>query len=392
MRKDAGVVLASVWLFLFAMILGPGVGFAENGKSAGYPVPVALTMDLYHPPCDPDDHWDLLTLLALVDAGRIEWTGLVVDYPLPMDDQGRRPADAGEPAAVTLAQARHLTGRDLQWTVGAARPYEEVRASLEQGEHVPDGAALLLDVLRRSPEPVVLVITGSCRDVAIAGSIDRSLFSQKCRALYLNAGVAIAQGRDAGTEWNVDLDLPAWRAVWDLPCPIYWLPCFERPGAFEVARHGSWWNFRQGDILTELAPAYRNLLMFALLRQDASRWLTALSTSPAEADLRTQGESFRNMWCTAGFFHMAGWTVRRDGSWTDRAGEGEALFDFVPITTRKNEQGVLEWEPASTSNTNRYILEVRDTATYPASMTTAQRVLLKEHLRDRRAPADDSKE
>jgi len=361
---------------------------AADDASGTYPVPAALTMDLYHPPCDPDDHWDLLTLYALAEAGRMDPIGLVVDYPLPVDDRGQRPNGAGEPAAVTLAQMRALTGRHIPWVLGAAQPYERVIASLKQGGQVPAGAAFLLDLLRRSPAPVILVITGSCRDVAVAGAVDRELFVRKCRALYLNAGVAFHEGDDAGTEWNVDLDLPAWRAVWDLPCPIFWLPCFERPGEFQVRQYGSWWRFRQGDILPELVPAFQNLLLFALLRQDASRWLTALAAVPDADALRVQQETFRNMWCTAGFFHLAGWAVRKDGTRTERPHSSDVLFDFVPVSVRRNEQGGLFWEPAPQGHTGRFILAVQDTAAYAAGMTTALRTLLKEHLPDRRAAAD----
>lgn len=375
-------------MVLLTAVLGVSAGAAAEKAPVSGPVPVALTMDLYHPPCDPDDHWDLLTLCALAEAGRIDWLGLVVDYPLPAGEKGERPNGAGEPGAVTLAQIRALTGRDIPWTVGAAQPYSRVMEMLGQGGQAPAGALFLLDLLRRSPEPVTLVVTGSCRDAAIAGGMDRELFARKCRALYLNAGVAFHDGDEAGTEWNVDLDLPAWRAVWDLPCPIYWLPCFERPGEFEVRQHGSWWHFRQGEILPDLAPAFRNLLMFALQRQDACRWLTGVSVAPEAETLRIQEETFRNMWCTAGLFHLAGWTVCKDGSWTDRPDGAEALFDFVPVTVRRNESGGPVWETAPAKNTGRYLLTVRDTSDYSAGMTVALRTLLRQHLPDRRAPAD----
>jgi len=39
-----------------------------------------------------------------------------------------------------------------------------------------------------SPGPVVIIVLGSCRDVAIAAQLEPELFATKCRAVYLNAG------------------------------------------------------------------------------------------------------------------------------------------------------------------------------------------------------------
>lgn len=372
----------------FMIFCAMSVGVPAQVSAAPGPVPVVLTMDLYHPPCDPDDHWDLLTLYALAEAGKINPLGIVLDYPLPEDETGQRPNGAGDPGVITLAQMRRITGREIPWAVGSGRPYAAVAADIERGSPAPEGAALLLDILRRSEEPVTIVITGSCRDVAIAARIDPDLFARRCRTLYLNAGVAFHEGEEAGTEWNVDLDPPAWQAIWELPCPIRWLPCFGRPGEFRVSQYGSWWNFRQGDILPMLPAEFRNILLFALQKGNGSRWLTAVIEPPDPKALRIQSESLRNMWCTAGFFDMAGWTVLRDGKLADPQASGDRLYRFAPIEVAVTESGGRKWKPAAGQKSNRYILEILDTDRYCAGMTSALRELLEKSLRVRRVESD----
>jgi inosine-uridine nucleoside N-ribohydrolase len=87
--------------------------------------------------------------------------------------------------------------------------------------------------MRSSPEPVVINVLGSCRDVATAAQLDPELFAEKCRAVYLNAGSGTLDPTEAARkEWNVRLDPAGYAAIFDLPCPVYWLPCFHTVKAY----------------------------------------------------------------------------------------------------------------------------------------------------------------
>ena len=83
---------------------------------------------------------------------------------------------------------------------------------------------MLIRLLEEAQEPVVLHIVGSSRDVAIAGFARPELFREKCRAIYLNAGSGCSEEE---LEYNVELDPFSYQSVFQLPCPIYWMPCFH---------------------------------------------------------------------------------------------------------------------------------------------------------------------
>ncbi len=114
-----------------------------------------------------------------------------------------------------------------------------------------------------------------------------------------------------------------------LPCPVYWLPCFEvAPGEgvpFAAGEFGTYYRFEQKEILPRLSPRLQNYFAYMFKQGDSDRahqteadairpnWLRYLEGPPEASLIERQGESTRNMWCTAGFFHMAGLAVSREG-------------------------------------------------------------------------------
>jgi hypothetical protein len=223
-------------------------------------------------------------------------------------------------------------------------------------------------------------VTGSCRDIALAGAAEPDLFREKCRGIYLNAGTGTFDPeKGANTEWNVTLDVQAYTKVFALPCPVFWLPCFDEMGEWPrpVQPYGSFWRFKQEAVLADLSPGAQNFFMYTLTRNADQKWLAYLQGDVDQAALSHHGSELRNMWCTAGFLHMAGLTVSDDGAIAERTGgtsEG-AVFGFEPIAMELNEQGVARWE-RTTTPTNRYIIEVRNTERYADCMTAALRALL----------------
>lgn len=123
-------------------------------------------------------------------------------------------------------------------------------------------------MLRNSPEPIVINILGSCRDVAIAGSLEPELFAEKCKAIYLNAGSGSPDPKKAAKlEWNVQLDPRAYSTIFSIPCPVYWMPCFEEIGWKPTAtskfpEYGTYYRFRQGTILPHLSKEMQNFFAF----------------------------------------------------------------------------------------------------------------------------------
>ncbi len=349
------------------------------------PVPVIHVTDLFRPHNDPDDHWDLATVYALAYEGRLELVAVLIDYP--------RPEWRNDPDVLAVAQLNFLTGQAVPVLVGSPRWYDSLVAAGEAARADLRGIRAMLELLRRSREPVVIHILGSCRDVALAGRLEPELFAQKCRAIYLNAGSGMreaAQGKSL--EWNVGLDPAAYAAVFELPCPVYWMPCFDGlpPGPNRPARvgpFGTFYRFRQGDVLPHLSPALQNYFAYmflhgrSLARPPGSAglrpdWLQTLGAKPDPALMERLGAMERAMWCTAGFFHAAGLTVTPEGKAVPLGQASQGVFRFDPIEVSCSREGITTWKPAERSS-NRFIFHVCDINRYEAAMTAAMRAVLR---------------
>ncbi|NOX56468.1 MAG: hypothetical protein GXP27_18895 [Planctomycetes bacterium] len=339
--------------------------------------------DLFRPHDDPDDHWDLACVYALAYEGRIDLKAVLCDFPR----SGRR----NDPDVAAVAQMNYLTGQAVPLIVGTSKP---MRSRADVQKDVPEadrnGVRLVLRVLRESSRPVVINITGSCRTIAVAGKRAPSLFAEKCAAIYLNAGTGSRDPVKARRrEYNVSLDSKSYAAIFDLPCPVYWMPCFEEfgqqqpNGGWPVRPFGTYYRFRHSDVLPHLSDRVVNFFTFmsrggrpGKSSAHSTGWLRHL-VGPRDREEETRiSSTFRNMWCTGGFLHATGRTVCRDGRIVslDQAGD-EAVFTFDPVRVSCRDDGVTHWNP-TTEPTNRFIFHVRDTIAYPRAMTTALRTLL----------------
>lgn len=312
-------------------------------------------------------------MYALAWAGDVNLQGVLIDHPPT--------GHAGTPDAMGIAQLNRITGLAVPFAVGSSIP---VRTRGEkpdgQPEHERHGVENLLRILRETPAPVVITIVGSCRDVALAGAAAPELFREKCRAVYLNAGSGTRRPELLGElEYNVKLNPAAFGGVFDLPCPIYWMPCFElTPPRWEVEEFGTFYRFTQGDILPHLSPRLQAYFLYMLGRSPSTDWLKVLREPVDAAELAKFGALPRNMWCTGGFFHATGRTVTVDGDIVPLEAAGDrAVFGFEPIRATCGDDGVVRWEPAAKVEAPaRYIFQVRDRASYTAAMIRAMRTLL----------------
>jgi hypothetical protein len=197
--------------------------------------------------------------------------------------------------------------------------------------------------------------------------------------IYLNAGTGSPDAvKAAQLEYNVSLAPLSYAALFDLPCPVYWMPCFEEMNSRRVVmEYGTHYLFRQGEILPHLSERMQNFFASVLGKKEDHRWLTYL-TGPRETQLlEGYGTQDRHMWCTGGFLHAAGRTVSADGEIVERDSIGDlAVFSFDPIQLSCSDEGVTRWTHDETA-TNRYIFHVRDLARYQEAMTKAMRSLLR---------------
>jgi len=263
-------------------------------------------------------------------------------------------------------------------TPSAVKSRDDAQSSAGASEL--QGARMILDVLRASERPVIITVTGCSRDVAVAGRQAPDLFARKCAAIYLKAGAALtASDSSARPEYNVGLDPIAYAAIFDLPCPVYWMPCFEGTEADDgplVREYASHYRFRQGEILPHLSPWTQNYFAYALDRRSDHNWLGYLEGAPNTTLLAEFSDKDRHMWCTAGLLHAAGYTVTREGKTLPRAEVMDsAVFDFEPIEVTCADSGVARWSSSSRSS-NRFLFHVRDRGAYQAAMTKAMKALL----------------
>jgi inosine-uridine nucleoside N-ribohydrolase len=176
--------------------------------------------DLFRPHNDPDDHWDLACVYSLAYQGYVDLLAILVDYP-----PARLHTD---PDVLAVAQLNYLCGKAVPVMVGSPESIEPHQATKPGNKPQLRGVRAMLDTMRRAPSPVAISVLGSCRDVALAGQLEPDLFANKCAAIYLNAGNGTPdKSKIKRLESNVEVDPKAYAAMFQLPCPIYWLPCFE---------------------------------------------------------------------------------------------------------------------------------------------------------------------
>ena len=340
--------------------------------------------DLFRPHNDPDDHWDLACVYGLAWRNRVDLLGILIDDPPPRQHN--------DPDVLAVAQMNYLTGKTVPVMIGAPRWIDPPDATKPKNAAALRGVRAMLKLLRDAPRPVVISILGSCRDVAMAGRFEPDLFARKCAAIYLNAGCgAPAPEKASKLEWNVSLDPRAYAAIFQLPCPVYWMPCFETVGesargAERRDRYGTYYRFHQGDVLPALSGGVQNYFAYMFLHgrgaatnrpADALRpnWLRYL-VGPPDMTLQTRIRGMdRNMWCTAGFLHAAGETVTGAGKIVPLDKTANGVFTFDPIQVRCAASGVTEWHSGSSSPA-RFIFHVRDTRRYADAMTAALKQLL----------------
>jgi len=345
----------------------PKFALGREVNAARTKIPMVHTTDLFRPYNDPDDHWDLACIYALAYRGDIDLKAVVIDSPLP----GKKPDTAA------IAQLNQITGLNIPAVVGCSMPMksrDDVQPQARAGDH--KAAEKVLDILRSSPERVIINVTGCCRDIALAGKKDPTLFKEKCAAIYLNAGAAKTPA-GAQLEYNVGLDKAAYAAIFDLPCPIYWMPCFHQmQDPWHVREFGTFYKFKQDEILPHLSERMQKYFACMFAKIESSKCLQCLGEPKNEEFLAKLGANYRNMWCTGGFLHAAGKTVTPGGNTSplDRP-DSKAVFAFEPIKISVKEDGTTGWS-ADPKSMSRYIFHILDVKNYQPAMTKAMESLL----------------
>ena len=353
---------------------------AMNANASAAPpsgVPLIHVTDLFHPHGDPDDHFDLASVYALAMRGHFDLRGIVIDYP---------PAfRAGDPAVVAVAQMNRIAGLAVPVAIGTSRTMTGRRDAMPDATQRDTAAVrFLIEQLRAADRPVALTCVGSSADIVIAALREPALFREKCAGVYLNSGSA----RDNPTrpeqlEFNVRLDAAAYAAMFDLPCPLYWFPCWNVTEVRESGESGSFYWLPHRDALAGISPAAANFFAYMFGKSTEPKWLRAMDAPPPADAWEAILAARRGMWSTASLFAAAGLTVTREGDIVPACGAGDsAVFRLKPIQVTCADDGRTTWrelpvEAASDAGQSapRWMLSISDVPKYPAAMTRSVQTL-----------------
>ncbi len=332
------------------------------------------TTDLFHPHGDPDDHFDLALQYALSVRKYTKLERVIIDHP-------SRAAAANHgfysPAVLSVAQLNVITGEEVPVSIGCQ---QQVRKRVDDLSDIPlrqsSAIDMILRVLKDAEEPVRIVIVGDCSDIAAASRRDPELFRTKCNRVYVNAGTG-CNIENHERECNVITNPNAYAAMFDLPCPVYWCPCFhsihplpEYFGPKNEGKHGSVYLTDQSFLFDHMSVRLQNYFSYMFECSTDPMWLAWLDRKESSAQLEYERTQKRRLYSTAGILHAAGITVDVNGDFSDLYSEDKGVFSFIPINVTCDDHGFTRWERAR-GDTQRYILNIPDNYNYASALTIA---------------------
>jgi hypothetical protein len=269
-------------------------------------IPLLHITDLYHPAQDPDDHLDLLTIVALPE---FDLKGVVLDVTQKFLDAV--PSGFGisrDPGFVPVAQLAYLVGRSIPVAMGPTSPLRSPEdPAIDRPLREQAGVAMVLDVLEHCEQPVVVSSVGSARVFIAAFNRRPELVRSKVKALLLNAGSTGGTKR----EWNVELDPNAYIGLWNSGLPIHWYPCETERGVLDAHERGTYWKVSHADLFRNLPQPLRAWIEFGFSSNKRGDIIRALSEQGRGSAWETILSGERNLWATASLVMAAGRVLAR---------------------------------------------------------------------------------
>jgi pyrimidine-specific ribonucleoside hydrolase len=339
-------------------------------------IPLIHITDLYHPPQDPDDHFDLATAMALPE---LDLQGVILDVTSKFLTAAPQGFDIPrDPGFIPVLQLGYLLGRSIPVAVGPPDPLRHESDTVRDRPHADQaGIELLLSLLRSSNEPVLISMVGSARVAAAAFSREPGLMRSKTKAILLNAG-AMAKTKP---EWNVNLDLLAYRCLWNSGLPIHWYPCATERGAFDEEHgYGTHWKATHETLLRDLSPGLRAWFSYSLSGNGRGDFIRALREEGKGSTWENVLSGKRNLWSTASLVMAAGRDLAHtpDGwRFVAATGTSESRWPMFldPITAKVHEDGQVSWQ-STVEKTGYRIFRRQPGREYGFAMAEALHALL----------------
>lgn len=280
-------------------------------------VPVIDVTDLYHPPQDPGDNFDLVAAYALPE---VDLRAVILDttagFRKPVADvPGMHPDNTGprDPGFIPVTQLNFLFNRRVPCAPG---PFTMMQSPDDKMLAAPafqqQGVELILRTLDESREPVEIVSFGSARPIAAAFNRQPQLLARKLRRLHLCAGAS----EPGFLEWNVQLDPHAIVCLLRSKLPIAIYPCATKEGPFAYGPNNCFWKLPDLRFVDELHPALRAYLAFAFGRSTRVDFLRAVEAESPATWKPEQLARPHNVWETAVWLAVSNRKLvrRADGS------------------------------------------------------------------------------
>ena len=341
-------------------------------------IPLIHITDLYHPPQDPDDHFDLATVAALPE---FDLLGVVLDVTERFLHAAPRGLDISrDPGFVPVTQLGFLLGRTIPVAAGPSEPLKhpgDTAADRSLREQI--GIELLLHLLRSSSQPVTVSIVGSARVLAAAFNREPDLLNDRIGAVLLNAGTC-AGDHD---EWNVGLDRIAYVDLWRSGLPLHWYPCANENGAFDETHHrGTFWQAAHADLLHDTQARLQAWFCYALTGSNRGDIVHALDEECKGSAWEDILQAKRNLWSTASLIAGAGrMLARTPEGWRFISANETPVpeswpMSLQPITATISNHGVVTWQPTVEPSIHR-IFRRKEGRGYGTAMTEALNALLR---------------
>ncbi len=340
--------------------------------------PLIHITDLYHPPQDPDDHFDLATIYALPE---LDLKAILLDATKPflLGDPGKdHPRD---PGFVPVMQMNAITGRAVPVATGPITPLksrDDPATDRPQSEQA--AIHLLLKVLEESTEPVQISVVGSLRILSAAFNRNPDLLRQKTAAVLLNAGASI----ERDDEWNVMLDQHAWECLLQSGLRVHWYPCTGPNGPFGWSSSNTFWQAPHKQLLPELSQKLRAWFHYAYTGSSRGDCIRALNELGAGTSWNTLLHEMRSFWSTASLVMAADRVLARTSAgWRfipqKEVSTGMELhpWSLNPVDLEMLHDGMVRWSPHDSTSPSQFYLFERADEPYHEAMAEALTELLK---------------
>lgn len=337
-------------------------------------IPVVSITDLYHPPEDPGDNFDLVMPYGLPE---LDLRAVILDaLDLKRDlVDGGVPGFSGprDPGVIPVTQLNAIFGVNVPF---AMTPFSRMRSLDDQMRDVPAfqqfGIDLLLQVLADSNEPVHLMSFGSARPLAVAFNRAPDLLFEKVARIHLSAGTTTP----TYLEWNVVQDPLAMIRIVSSGLPLALYPCATSESCYAYDGHNTFYWLDDLRWIADMDPRLRRYLGYGLGRSTRPDFLRMLDTDLPPELMEAVYSRRHSVWETAAWLEVSGRSLVRRADGTHRIvskvepGDEVIRGEQLPCTTTTHSSGLYTFS-LSDVETGTTIFARDDPMTYERAMNEA---------------------